>query len=119
MILLAIAFIFDLDGVITDTAELHYKAWKKLAKEIEITIDRSFNEQLKGISRLDSLEIILKSRGLQHSYSKDEKIALTKKKNAYYKSLIAEITPKDILPNMKLLLELITHKGYKLGLASA
>ena len=52
-------FIFDLDGVITDTAEFHYLAWKQLAEELGITIDREFNETLKGVSRMDSLERIL------------------------------------------------------------
>lgn len=51
--------IFDLDGVITDTAEYHYRAWKELAKRVGITIDREFNENLKGVSRMDSLEQIL------------------------------------------------------------
>ena len=53
------AFIYDLDGVITDSAEFHFLAWKKLAKELDVSIDRQFNEQLKGISRMESLERIL------------------------------------------------------------
>lgn len=52
--------LFDLDGVITDTAEYHYRAWKSLAQELGIDIDREFNEQLKGVSREDSLDLILK-----------------------------------------------------------
>ena len=53
------AFIFDLDGVITDTAEYHYLAWKQLGKDLGINIDREFNETLKGVSRIESLERIL------------------------------------------------------------
>ncbi|CCO11978.2 beta-phosphoglucomutase domain protein [Carnobacterium maltaromaticum LMA28] len=56
-------FIFDLDGVITDTAEYHYLAWRELANKLGISIDRKFNEQLKGISRTDSLEKILNYGG--------------------------------------------------------
>lgn len=119
MILLVKAFIFDLDGVITDTAELHYKAWEKLAKEIGVSIDRTCNEKLKGMNRLDSLEIILKCGGIQGTFSKEEKIAFAAKKNIYYKKLIAKLTPKDILPNMNTLLEEIRTEGYKIGLASA
>ena len=119
MILLVNAFIFDLDGVITNTANLHYKAWKNLAEEIGISIDRTFNEYLKGVSRLESLEIILKSEGKQNAFSNEEKVQLATKKNKNYKKLINEITPKDILPNMKTLLENISRKGYLLGLASA
>jgi|SRR5690625_840129 len=119
MILLVKAFIFDLDGVITDTAELHYKAWKKLAKEIGVSFDRTCNEKLKGINRLDSLEIILKCAGIQGVFSKEEKIALATKKNVYYKKLISKLTPKDVLPNMHTLLEEIRTEGYKIGLASA
>lgn len=62
--------LFDLDGVITDTAEFHYRAWRKLGQEIGITIDRTFNEQLKGVSREDSLSLLLAHGGKEHSFQR-------------------------------------------------
>ncbi len=70
--------IFDLDGVITDTAEYHYLAWKKLADELNVYFDRKINENLKGISRIESLEIILKNT--DKSFSEEEKHRLADKK---------------------------------------
>lgn len=89
-------FIFDLDGVITDSAEYHYQAWKNLAKTIEIEIDREFNEELKGISRMDSLERILVHGKRSQDFSAEEKTALAAEKNAEYVKLIENVTPKDI-----------------------
>lgn len=74
------AVIFDLDGVITDTAEWHYLAWKELANSIGIDFNREFNEELKGISRLESLGKILEYSGKGDQYSETEKIALASKK---------------------------------------
>ncbi|RDY28071.1 beta-phosphoglucomutase [Romboutsia weinsteinii] len=113
------AFIFDLDGVITDTAHYHYIAWKELAKSINIDIDEKFNESLKGISRLESLESILKLKGREYDFSYEEKVILANKKNDYYKELIKNVTPKDILPGIKELLNETKDKGIKIGLASA
>lgn len=112
------AFIFDLDGVITDTAEYHYLAWKTLGEELGIPFTREFNEELKGVSRMDSLEKILTLGNLQGDFSAEEKEALATKKNEHYVRLIANISPTDILPGIKELLAAIKEKGYKLGLAS-
>jgi beta-phosphoglucomutase len=112
------AFIFDLDGVITDTAEYHYLAWKALGEELGIPFTREFNEELKGVSRMDSLEKILTLGQKQNEFSDQEKIALATKKNEHYVRLIANITPDDILPGIKELIADIKEKGYKLGLAS-
>jgi beta-phosphoglucomutase len=112
------AFIFDLDGVITDTAEYHYLAWKELGEELGIPFTREFNEELKGVSRMDSLEKILALGGRQNDFSQEEKEELAAKKNEHYVRLIANISPKDILPGIKELLAEIKEKGYKLGLAS-
>jgi beta-phosphoglucomutase len=112
------AFIFDLDGVITDTAEYHYLAWKTLGEELGIPFTREFNEELKGVSRMDSLEKILALGGRQGDFTGAEKEALATKKNEHYVHLIANISPNDILPGIKELLAEIKEKGYKLGLAS-
>jgi beta-phosphoglucomutase len=112
------AFIFDLDGVITDTAEYHYLAWKTLGEELGIPFTREFNEELKGVSRMDSLEKILALGNRQNDFNPEEKEALATKKNEHYVNLIANISPKDILPGIKDLLLAIKKKGYKLGLAS-
>ena len=99
------AFIFDLDGVITDTAEYHYLAWKELANKIGIEIDREFNETLKGVSRMESLERILVHGNKQNDFTIEEKEKMANDKNMYYVSLIENITPKDILPGISKLLE--------------
>jgi beta-phosphoglucomutase len=112
------AFIFDLDGVITDTAEYHYLAWKTLGEELGIPFTREFNEELKGVSRMDSLEKILALGNRQNDFNQDEKEALATKKNEHYVNLIANISPKDILPGIKALITAIKERGYKLGLAS-
>jgi beta-phosphoglucomutase len=96
MILPIKAIIFDLDGVIVSTDEYHYLAWKKMASEEGIPFDRKINEKLRGISRMQSLEIILKNASRNYSYG--EKSALADRKNKYYKELIQSITSKNILP---------------------
>ncbi|MGG4607759.1 beta-phosphoglucomutase [Providencia sp. Me31A] len=97
--------IFDLDGVIVDTAGYHYLAWKQLAGEIGISIDKEFNQSLKGISRIESLDKILIYGNKEHIYSADEKNRLAMRKNEYYLKLLDKISPNDILPGV---LELIT-----------
>lgn len=76
------AVVFDLDGVITDTAHLHFLAWRAVAEEIGITFDEVFNEQLKGISRMDSLLRILKHGGKEGMFSDEQCLALATKKRA-------------------------------------
>lgn len=111
--------VFDLDGVITDTAEFHYLAWKELGEKIGIPFDRAFNENLKGISRMDSLERILELGNKQNHYSQEEKEALAHEKNEQYKELIKQITPSDILPGISTFIEDCKSKQLKLALASA
>lgn len=112
-------FIYDLDGVITDTAEFHYLGWKKLADELGITIDRHFNEQLKGINRMDSLDRILEQSTSPTEFSEEEKIVLATRKNGYYLELIESIDPSHILPGVKDLLEANKQSGIKIALGSA
>ena len=109
--------IFDLDGVITDTAEYHYQAWKALCEELGIPFDREFNQNLRGVGRVESLKLIL-SRG-DHSYSEDEIFGLAEQKNEHYKKLIKQITPDDLLPGIERLLSELKQAGVKLSVASA
>jgi beta-phosphoglucomutase len=111
--------IFDLDGVVTDTAEYHYLAWKQLANKIGIDIDREFNEQLKGVGRIDSLERILATQNLNNVYNNEAKNALADEKNEYYLGLINQMTPEDILPGIIDLLTWLKENGVHIALGSA
>ncbi len=112
------ACIFDLDGVVVDTAIFHYQAWKRLADELGIKgFTEEENENLKGVSRQRSLEIILEIGGITlDQMTKDE---LTEKKNGWYVELISKMTPEDILPGVIHFFNELQQKGIKLGLASA
>lgn len=112
-------FVFDLDGVITDTAKYHYIAWKELAAEIGIEIDLKFNEQLKGISRMDSLERILTLGNKNDAYTEVEKEALATKKNTHYVQLLQSLTPDDLLPGVKAFLDEAKAKNIPCAIASA
>lgn len=109
------AVIFDLDGVLTDTAEYHYQSWKKLAQEEGIPFTREDNEQLRGVTRRQSLEILLKGKTL----SEDKMKELMVKKNEYYQELIDNITEGDLIPGVEDLLNQLKRGGYKLAVASA
>ncbi|OHZ52607.1 beta-phosphoglucomutase, partial [Neisseria gonorrhoeae] len=111
------AVLFDLDGVITDTAEYHYLAWKKLAEELGIGIDRKFNEQLKGVSRDDSLKRILAHGG--KTVGETEFAELTCRKNDNYLEMIQAVKPEDVYPGILPLLEALRANGKKIALASA
>jgi len=110
------AVIFDLDGVLTDTAHYHYLAWKRLADSLGIAFDEAANEHLKGIDRMGSLNLILGERAKQ--YSDAEKLALADDKNRHYQQLIAGITPADLLPGALDALHSVQAAGLKIGLAS-
>ncbi|MNO17896.1 Beta-phosphoglucomutase [compost metagenome] len=113
------AFIFDLDGVLTDTAEFHFLAWKRLGAELGIEVDRELNEQLKGVSRLQSLERILAAAPASPVLGPAELERLAARKNAHYTTLIAGITPNDILPGIGTLLQELRAAGMKLAVGSA
>lgn len=112
-------FVFDLDGVITDTAKFHYLAWKSLANDLGITIDESFNESLKGISRMDSLEKILLYGAKEKAYSEKEKKRLAAKKNEQYVKLLANLSPADLLPGVSDFLITAKEKEIPCAVASA
>lgn len=112
-------FVFDLDGVITDTAKFHYVAWKELADSIGITIDLQFNEQLKGISRMDSLERILAYGGKENDYTAEQKEEMAADKNANYVKLLDNLSPADLLPGVKAFLDAAKEMNVPCSLASA
>ncbi len=112
-------FIFDLDGVITDTAKYHYLAWKDLATSIGIEIDLVFNEQLKGISRMDSLERILAHGGKEQDFTLAEKEAFAHQKNTHYVELLQALTPADLLPGVKVFLDAAKKAAIPCAIASA
>ena len=111
------AFIFDLDGVIVSTDSLHYKAWKKLADEAGIEFNEKINDRLRGVSRMQSLEIILEKA--TRAYSEPEKIAMAEKKNAVYRELLKALAPSDRLENVTETLASLREKGYKLAIGSS
>lgn len=110
------AVIFDLDGVITDTAHYHYLAWKRLAESEGVPFDHAFNEQLKGIDRMGSLELILAAAG--KSYSPADKQALADVKNLHYQQLIETMSASDLLPGALEALIAVRAAGLRIGLAS-
>ena len=101
------AVIFDLDGVITDTAHYHYLAWKQLAESQGVHFDQAFNENLKGIDRMGSLDLILASSSRQ--YTPEEKLALADAKNRHYQELIATMSAQDLLPGAVAALDAVRH----------
>jgi beta-phosphoglucomutase len=113
------AVIFDLDGVIVDTAHYHFLAWKRLANEIGIDLTEADNEKLKGISRMHSLEIILGLGGGGISLSAHEKEQLANKKNTWFVDYLERMAPEEIFPGVKVLLLKLKERGIKVGLASS
>ncbi|MEW5681985.1 MAG: beta-phosphoglucomutase [Pseudomonadota bacterium] len=111
------AVIFDLDGVLTDTAIYHFYAWKALADELGINFTEQDNEQLKGVDRLGSLRWILQQGGL--TLSGAEEARLMQQKNAHYLKLIDHITPDNLYPGVAALFADLKQRAIKIGLASA
>lgn len=111
------ACIFDLDGVIVDTAVYHYQAWKRLANELGFDFTESQNERLKGISRIRSLELILEWGGIHKTAAEQQELAT--RKNDWYVSMINKMTPQEILPGAKEFLEQVRGAGLKTALGSA
>lgn len=111
------ACLFDLDGVIVDTAKYHYLAWKRLAQELGFDFTEEDNERLKGVSRMASLEILL-SIG-QVFATEEEKAAMAEKKNKWYVDYITKLKEDEILPGVKEFLTLLRDNGIKVALGSA
>jgi beta-phosphoglucomutase len=111
------ACIFDLDGVIVDTAKYHFIAWKALAEELGFAFTSADNERLKGVSRRQSLDILLEIGGLQ--FSDQEKLKMAEKKNELYVSYIEQMTHDEILPGVENFLQELRNYGIKIALGSA
>ena len=109
--------IFDLDGVICHTDKYHYMAWKNMADGLGIYFDEEINNRLRGVSRMESLEIILK--GSDKKYSDKEKEEFANKKNELYKELLNEMSEKDLDKKVKETLDIIKQRGYKTAIASS
>jgi beta-phosphoglucomutase len=109
--------IFDLDGVIVSTDDLHYMAWKKIALEEGIPFDKSINHKLRGVSRMASLEIILSKA--EKTYEAAEKVKLATIKNDYYVALLEQLSQNDILPQVVPTLTKLRKLGYKLAIGSS
>jgi beta-phosphoglucomutase len=111
------AAIFDLDGVIVDTAKYHYLAWKRLANQLGFDFSEADNERLKGVSRERSLEILLEIGGLKVEEADRE--AMATRKNEWYVQYISNLTPAELLPGAVDYIAFLKSKGVKIALASA
>lgn len=109
--------IFDLDGVVVSTDEYHYRGWQRLADEEGIYFDRTINERLRGVSRMESLEILLERASRR--YSDDEKRAMATRKNGYYRELLERLTPADILPGALEILHELRRRGVLVAIGSS
>ena len=111
------AIIFDLDGVLVSTDNCHYEAWKKLADEEGIYFDRTINERLRGVSRMESLEIVLEKA--EKTYSDEQKTEMAERKNGYYKKLIEELDENAILEGVVEFVETAKKNGLKIAIGSS
>ncbi len=111
--------IFDLDGVLTDSARFHLGAWNNLAKELGISLTDAQLDSLRGISRMDSLNLILKYGGQENKYSEEQKEKFAAEKNAKFLEQVKTMTPKDILPGIPQLLKDAKAQNLKMVIASA
>lgn len=111
------AVLFDLDGVIVCTDECHYKGWKKLADEEGIYFDREINRRQRGVSRMESLDILLEKS--EKTYTDEQKKEMAERKNNYYREYIKTLTPADILPGVIPFCEKLKADGVKIAIGSS
>lgn len=111
------AVIFDLDGVICHTDAYHYQAWKQIADELGIYFDEEINNRLRGVSRMESFEIILER--YEGTMSLEDKVVYTTRKNEAYKELLKNMSPADLSPEVKETLDGLRAKGLKLAIGSS
>jgi beta-phosphoglucomutase len=111
------AILFDLDGVLLSTDELHYAAWKSVADELGVPFDKQVNNRLRGVSRMASLEIILENGHL--TLSPGEKEAVAARKNDRYRALLMTLTPDTVAPEVRETLSALKDRGLKLAIGSS
>lgn len=111
--------IFDLDGVLTDSARFHLVAWNDLAKQMGINLTKAQLNSLRGLSRMDSLNLILKYGHQENKYSKEQKKKFTDKKNRQFLKEVATMTPKDVFPGIPELLQEAKEQKLKMVIASS
>lgn len=111
------AVIFDLDGVLTDTSELHYRSWKLVADELGLSFDRQINDAMRGLSRPESLAILLRDQS--DRFRPEEKARLAERKNAEYLRLLAQMTPGDLYPGTLELLRGLRARAVRVAVASS
>lgn len=110
--------IFDLDGVLVFTDQYHYLAWKRIADELGIFFDEEINNRLRGVSRMDSLEIILENYH-GNPLSQEQKDALAEQKNNFYRELLQDMTPGSVASSVRHTLQTLRQRGYKLAVGSS
>lgn len=111
------AIIFDLDGVICSTDEYHYQAWKALADRLSIPFDRTINNRLRGVSRMESLEIILEKA--EREYTPDEKAAFAEEKNTLYRELLHQMSAADLSGEVRQTLNALCDRGVRVAIGSS
>ena len=111
------AVIFDLDGVLTDTAELHFKSWQHVTEEIDLVLDGAVRDSIRGLGRLESLEIVLAERSAE--FSVERKAQLANQKNQHYLKLLETMTPEDTLPGAIPLLRELLRREVPTAVASS
>lgn len=109
--------IFDLDGVLVSTDELHYRAWKALADQESIYFDREINQRLRGVGRMESLEIILERAS--RAYTPEEKLQMAEQKNELYRNSLQDLTPDDVLPGVLSVLAWMRENDIRLAVGSS
>lgn len=111
------ACIFDLDGVLVDTAHYHFLAWKRLAKEFDYELTEEINQQLKGVSRMKSLEIVMKHANV--SLTEQKKQALADRKNGWFTDYVHKMKPEELYPGVKELFSMLRKDKIRIALASS
>ncbi|GJM75859.1 hypothetical protein HMSSN036_80750 [Paenibacillus macerans] len=111
------AVIFDLDGVIVSTDHYHFLAWSELARQEGIEFNEQINHRLRGVSRMESLEIILEKASKR--YTPVEKLELAERKNGVYRGLLGNLTAGDMLPGVADTLSALRERGYKVAIGSS
>ncbi|TKJ90156.1 beta-phosphoglucomutase [Paenibacillus sp. CFBP13512] len=111
------AVIFDLDGVIVSTDQYHFEAWSKISEEEGIPFNETINHQLRGVSRMESLDIILQRA--TKTYSDEEKLQLAEKKNEYYRQSLHHLSPSDLLQGVEYTLKTLKQNNIKIAIGSS